>query len=647
MTRKPQSKPLSYDESAISVLEGLEAVRHRPGMYIGTTGVDGLNHLVYEVVDNSVDEALAGFATRIEVTLLDDESVLVVDNGRGIPVGPHPQYPDSSTIEVVLTKLHAGGKFGGGGYHVSGGLHGVGISVVNALSDYLEVRVQRDGFEWSQIFVDGGAPKGTLTKGRRTRATGTTLQFHPDEAIFETLSFERKTLAKRFRETAYLVPNLTIVFRDQRGAEPWEDTYHARDGIADFIRALNESRKPIHRNIVFCSGERSDGDVKMTVDVAAQWNDTFNDSVHSFVNVVNTKHGGTHQEGFQMALTRSLNRAARDLGVLKERDDNFAGSDLLEGLTAVISVKMSNPQFEGQTKAKLGNTEAKGFVRSVVTEGMNTWLDQHRSDAKAILNKTKAAKSARSAAKRARDLARRKGVLDGADVGLPGKLVDCQSSSRENTELFLVEGDSAGGSAVNGRDRNMQAILPLRGKPLNVERTNLVKALENSEVASLAAALGCGIGADIDIDALRYERIILLADADVDGAHIRTLLLTLLYRFFTPVVTFGHVYVAQPPLYQVRYGQERIYAADDRELEAITSSRRGTPTVSRFKGLGEMDADQLWDTTMNPATRKLVRITIEEAVSADEILSTLMGSAVDRRKEWISQNAGDVRFIDI
>ena len=645
------SKPKSYGESDITVLEGLDAVRRRPGMYIGSTGIDGLHHLVYEIVDNSVDEALAGYATHIEVELLDDASVRVSDNGRGIPVGPHPQYKKLSTVEIVLTKLHAGGKFGGAGYHVAGGLHGVGISVVNALSDYLEVVVSRDGAQWSQVFTDGGKPKSDLEKGSRTKATGTTIMFHPDEKIFETLDYDRSTLAKRFRETAYLVPNLTIVLRDQRDTDAegnyWEETYNFRDGLLDFIKNLNESRSPIHKHIIMCSGSREEDGHKMSVEVAAQWNDTFNDSVHTFVNVVNTKHGGTHKEGFQTALTRSFNKAARSYGVLKDADANFTGNDLLEGLTAVVSVKLTHPQFEGQTKAKLGNTEVKGFVAGVVADGLNKWLEAHRGDAKAILKKTKDASAARSAAKKARDLARRKGVLDGADAGLPGKLVDCQSPNRENTELFLVEGDSAGGSAVSARDRMMQAILPLRGKPLNVERTHVAKALENTEVAAIAAALGCGIHPEVDLDALRYGRVVIMADADVDGMHIRTLLLTLFYRFFGPLVTDGRVFIAEPPLYQIRFGEDRLYASNDAELDEIVESRRGTPTVSRFKGLGEMNEDQLWETTMNPATRKLVRINVEEAAIADEILSKLMGSAVDQRKEWISENAGDVRFIDI
>jgi len=650
------ARPGSYTESDIRVLEGLEAVRQRPGMYIGSTGIDGLHHLVYEIVDNSVDEALAGFATRIEVELYGDGSVLVSDNGRGIPVGEHAQYPGTSTVEVVLTRLHAGGKFGGGGYHVSGGLHGVGISVVNALSEWLTVEVRRDGFEWRQQFKDGGRPVGGLEKGSRTKATGAVVHFRPDDTIFETTDIDRKTLAKRFRETSFLVPNLQIVFRDLRDdAEPWEETYSAKNGMVDFVALLNATRKPIHRHVVLCSGragteaEGDGGDRLMSVEVAAQWNDTFNDSVHSFVNVVNTRHGGTHEEGFRTALTATMNRAARKYGILKDSDENFTGDDFREGLTAVISVMLSHPQFEGQTKAKLGNTEVKGFVRSVVSEGLGTWLDAHPSDAKAILKKVKDASHARRAAKKARDLARRKGVLDGADAGLPGKLVDCQSSDRSSSELFLVEGDSAGGSAVNARDRATQAILPLRGKPLNVERTSIAKALENAEIAAIAATLGCGIGADVNLDELRYGRIILMSDADVDGRHIRTLLLTVLMRFFRPLLDEGHVYVAQPPLYQVRFGSEKVYARDDAALEAVLASPpgRAKPVVSRFKGLGEMSAEQLWESTMNPATRNLVRITVEEAALADEVVSKLMGSSVEARKEWISENAGDVRFLDI
>ncbi|MCC7077013.1 MAG: DNA gyrase subunit B [Acidimicrobiia bacterium] len=648
--RRPKG---DYSEESISVLEGLEPVRQRPGMYIGSTGVDGLHHLVYEIVDNSVDEALAGYATKVEVVLHDDGSVHVTDNGRGIPVGPHPQYPETSTVEVVLTKLHAGGKFGGGGYHVSGGLHGVGISVVNALSEHLEIEVCRDGNEYVQTFGQGGVPEGPLRKGRKTKATGTTIHFKPDPAIFEEVDFDRPTLAKRFQETAFLVPNFTIVFRDERnvadpGAEGgWEREYRAKHGIVDFVEALNASRTALHRRVIHFSGERTEGDRLMSLEVAAQWNDTYADSVHSFVNVVNTRHGGTHEEGFRMALTGTLNKIAKEMGVLRESDENFTGDDVREGLTAVVSVKLTHPQFEGQTKAKLGNTEVKGFVRSVVNDELSLWLKQHKADTKAILKRCKDAGNARRAARKARDLARRKGVLDGADAGLPGKLVDCQNADRSETELFLVEGDSAGGSAVSARDRFTQAILPLRGKLLNVERTSLARALENAEVASIAAALGCGIGHDVDVTELRYGKVILLSDADVDGSHIRTLLLTFLFRFMTPVVSEGRVYVAQPPLYQVRFGQDRVYAASEQELHGLLDARNGKPVVSRFKGLGEMNAEQLWETTMNPATRRLVRITVEEAALADEVVSKLMGSVVEPRKEWISQNAGDARFLDI
>ncbi|MFN8103034.1 MAG: DNA gyrase subunit B [Acidimicrobiia bacterium] len=649
-----KDRPASYTESDIRVLEGLEAVRERPGMYIGSTGVDGLHHLVYEIVDNSVDEALAGYATRIEVELYPDASVLVSDNGRGIPVGENAQYKGMSTVEVVLTKLHAGGKFGGGGYHVSGGLHGVGISVVNALSEWLNVEVRRDGFEWHQAFKDGGKPVGLLEKGSRTKSTGAVVHFRPDDAIFETTEISRKTLAERFRETSFLVPNLQIVFRDFREEDPdgnpWEETYSAKNGMVDFVALLNANRKPIHRHVILCSSTRAGDDgASMSVEVAAQWNETFNDSVHSFVNVVNTKHGGTHEEGFRTGLTTSMNKAARKYGVLKDSDENFSGDDFREGLTAVVSVMLSNPQFEGQTKAKLGNTEVKGFVRSAVTEGLGAWLDAHPAETKAILKKVKDASQARKAAKKARDLARRKSVLDSADAGLPGKLVDCQSPDRTTTELFLVEGDSAGGSAVNARDRNTQAILPLRGKPLNVERTSVAKALENTEIAAIAAALGCGIGSEIDLADMRYGRIVVLSDADVDGSHIRTLLLTVFMRFFRPLLDEGHVYVAQPPLYQVRFGAEKVYARDDAELDAVVAGHKGNAkaVVSRFKGLGEMSSEQLWESTMNPATRSLVRITVEEAALADEVVSKLMGASVEARKDWISANAGDVRFLDI
>lgn len=660
----------AYTEADISVLEGLDPVRHRPGMYIGSTGLDGLHHLVYELVDNSVDEALAGYATAIEIDLLVDGSVSVSDNGRGIPVGEHPECKGISTLEVVMTRLHAGGKFGGGGYHVSGGLHGVGVSVVNALSARLLVEVRRDGSEWQQEFREGGRPSGPPVKMRRAKSTGTTVRFFPDPLIFETLDFDRKVLAKRFRETAYLVPGLRLVFTDHRTAHEtdeetvhganqgtaqrdgdddgvWRETYRAKDGIIDFVRSLNETREPIHKRIFYVSGERSDEERRVSVEIAAQWNGSYTDSVHTFANVVNTHSGGTHEEGFRAALTTALNKYARNHGILKDNEGNFAGEDLREGLTAVVAVKLSHPQFEGQTKAKLGNTEVKGFVRSVASEGITAWLEQNSADAKAILRKVKDTKQARSAAKRAKDLSRRKGVLNGAGAGLPGKLVDCQALDRKGSELFLVEGDSAGGSAVTGRDRMKQAILPLRGKLLNVERTRIDKALENTEISAIAAALGCGIGHEIDLSVVRYERICLLMDADVDGRHIRTLLLTLLFRYFTPLVQAGHVYVAQPPLYQVRYGSERQYVHSDEELAAAMKGKRGTPFVTRFKGLGEMGADQLWETTMNPATRRLVRITINEETLADEVVSKLMGAAVEPRKDWISENAGDVRFLDI
>ncbi len=647
--------PADYSEENISVLEGLEAVRQRPGMYIGSTGVDGLHHLVYEIVDNSVDEALAGAATKIQIVLKADGSVEVTDDGRGIPVGQHPQYTEMSTLEVVLTKLHAGGKFNASSYHVSGGLHGVGISVVNALSERMDLTVKREGRVWTQSFVAGGKPEAPIRRGKRIalKTTGTTVRFHPDPIIFETLDFDRKTLAKRFAETAYLVPDLTIELTDERVDPVWQESYHSRKGLVDFIGVLNASRAPIHKRIVLLSGaEDTEASPdhpgrRMQVEIAAQWNETYNDSVHSFVNVVNTRSGGTHEEGFRIALTGALNRAARKLGILKDSDENFSGDDLREGLTAVISLRLSHPQFEGQTKARLGNTEVRTFVRSVVTDGLNEWLDANPPDARAILKKCRDASHARKAAKRARDLIRRKGVLDGADAGLPGKLVDCQATDRQDCELFLVEGDSAGGSAVTARDRNIQAILPLRGKLLNVERTSLHKALDNTEVAAIAGALGCGIGHDVDLSRLRYDKLILLADADVDGSHIRTLLLTFLFRFLTPVVTEGHVYVAQPPLYQLRYGQERIYVGSDAELAAMQRRRKAQPKVSRFKGLGEMNAEQLWETTMNPETRSIVRITVEEAALADEVVSKLMGSMVEPRKEWILQNAGDVRFLDV
>ena len=641
---------LSYDAHSITVLEGLEAVRKRPGMYIGSTGERGLHHLVYEVVDNSVDEALAGYCDTINVTLLSDGGVRVQDDGRGIPVDEHP-VEHRPALEVVMTTLHAGGKFDQKSYAVSGGLHGVGVSVVNALSAMLEVQVRRDGYVWSQAFARGD-PMGPLIRGAATEETGTMTTFWPDGDIFETNDWSFETLSRRLQETAFLNKNLAISLRDERGDEPRAVEYLYEGGISDFVRYINASKEPVH-NSVIDFGEEGDG---IAVDIAMQWTAAYTESVHTFANVINTAEGGTHEEGFRAALTAIVNRYAREQKLLREKDDNLTGDDVREGLTAIVSVKLAEPQFEGQTKTKLGNTEAKSFVQKACNDHLRDWFDRNPGEAKEIITKASQAARARIAARQARDLTRRKSLLD--STSLPGKLADCQSTDPAISEIYVVEGDSAGGSAKGGRDPKFQAILPIRGKIINVEKSRIDRVLKNTEVQSMITALGAGIYDEFDITKLRYHKIILMADADVDGQHIRTLLLTLLFRFMKPLVEAGHVYLAQPPLYKIKWegrGVQPEYAYSDPErdrvIEAGIAAGRRDPRprdgVQRFKGLGEMNANELWETTMNPARRILLQITLDDAAQADELFSVLMGEDVEARRAFITRNARDVRFLDI
>jgi DNA gyrase subunit B len=645
---------LSYDARSITVLEGLEAVRKRPGMYIGSTGERGLHHLVYEVVDNSVDEALAGFCDRIEVTLLADGGVRVADNGRGIPVDDHP-VERRPAVEVVLTTLHAGGKFDGKSYAVSGGLHGVGVSVVNALSERLEVEVLRDGYLWRQSYQLGDPASG-LSRGEATTETGTIITFWPDRQIFETTEWSFETLSRRLPEMAFLVRGLTIILTDLRPAhingEPRTVTYCYDGGIADFVRYLNRTKEPVHATVIEF-GEEGAG---ISVEIAMQWNSSYTESVYTFANTINTAEGGTHEEGFRAALTTIVNNYARDQKLVREKDERLSGEDVREGLAAIISVKLANPQFEGQTKTKLGNTEARSFVLKVCNDHLRDWFDRNPGEAKDIITKAAQAARARVAARQARDLTRRKGLLE--STSLPGKLSDCQSGDPERCEIYVVEGDSAGGSAKGGRDPEFQAILPIRGKILNVEKARIDRVLKNNEVQAMITALGTGIHDDFDITKLRYYKIILMADADVDGQHIRTLLLTLLFRFMKPLIEAGHVYLAQPPLYKIKWegrGVEPEYAYSDRERDAVIEAGiaagrrdpRPRDGVQRFKGLGEMNASELWETTMNPARRVLLQVTLDDAAQADELFSVLMGEDVEARRSFIQRNAKDVRFLDI
>ncbi len=654
---------MSYDASAITVLEGLDAVRKRPGMYIGSTGERGLHHLVYEVVDNSVDEAMAGYATDIVVTLLADGGVRVVDNGRGIPVDEHP-VEKKPAVEVVLTVLHAGGKFGGGGYSVSGGLHGVGVSVVNALSTRLDVEVKRDGAIYRQSYKHG-VPQAKLEKSGTSDHTGTSVTFWADGDIFETTTYDFTTLSRRFQEMAFLNKGLALELIDERAPVISDDIdsteevesvrrvrYHYEGGIADFVAHINASKGVANPSIIYMESEADDK--RMSAEVAMQWNTTYSESVYTFANTINTTEGGTHEEGFRAALTSLVNKFAREWNILKEKDANLSGDDVREGLTAIISVKLMDPQFEGQTKTKLGNTEMKAFVQKVVNECLGEWFEKNPTEGKEIARKSVNAASARIAARKARDLARnRKGLLGGA--GMPGKLIDCSSREPEECEVFIVEGDSAGGSARQGRDPKRQAILPIRGKILNVEKARIDKVLQNNEVQALVSAFGTGVQDEFDINRLRYHKIVLMADADVDGQHIRTLLLTLLFRFMRPLVEQGYVFLAQPPLYKIKWSREAPdYVYSDRERDAVieagVAAGRRLPkeeAVQRYKGLGEMNADELWETTMDPQRRVLLQVTLDDAAQADEMFSVLMGEDVESRRNFIQQNARDVRFLDI
>ncbi|WP_024286346.1 DNA topoisomerase (ATP-hydrolyzing) subunit B [Cellulomonas sp. KRMCY2] len=673
----------TYDASAITVLEGLEAVRKRPGMYIGSTGPRGLHHLVYEVVDNSVDEALAGYCSHIDVTLQADGGVRVVDDGRGIPVGIVASE-GRPAVEVVLTVLHAGGKFGGSGYAVSGGLHGVGVSVVNALSSRLDVEVQRHGHVWRQSYADG-VPQGPLSEDEVSDLTGTTITYWPSDVVFETTDHDFETLRSRFQQMAFLNRGLAISLTDERpqhtgtedeittavpveGAKVTDEvtgttsasgtsarsvTFRYEGGLVDYVKHLNSAKKVevVHPEII--DFESEDVERRISVEIALQWTNGYSESVHTYANTISTTEGGTHEEGFRAAMTSLVNRYAREKGILKEKDENLTGDDIREGLTAVISIKLGEPQFEGQTKTKLGNTEAKTFVQKVVNEQLGDWLGSHPVEARDIIRKSLQAAAARMAARKAREATRRKGLLESG--GMPGKLRDCQSNNPAECEVFIVEGDSAGGSAVRGRNPRTQAILPIRGKILNVERARLDRALGNMEVQALITAFGTGIGEDFDILKLRYHKIVLMADADVDGQHICTLLLTLLFRYMRPLIEGGYVYLAQPPLYRLKWSNApHDYVYSDRERDAFLAEGLATGkripkenAIQRYKGLGEMDYSELWETTMDPDQRTLLQVTLDDAAAADEIFAVLMGEDVESRRSFIQRNAKDVRFLDI
>lgn len=672
-------QPHEYGASDITVLEGLEAVRKRPGMYIGSTTERGLHHLVYEVVDNSVDEALAGYASHIEVTIQADGGVRVQDDGRGIPVDEHPTE-HKSTVEVVMTVLHAGGKFGGGGYAVSGGLHGVGISVVNALSKKVITEVHRQGYSWHISFANGGIPDGPLRRGKASQKTGTIQTFYPDPEIFETVEFDFETLRARFQQMAFLNKALTISLTDERdqfegGDEVAEEedekdkvlplnrvganaegyrtvTYRYDNGLFDYVHFLNAGSKTvINEDIIYFEAE--DTVRHMALEVAMQWTGSYKESVHSYANTINTHEGGTHEEGFRAALTSLVNRYARENKLLRDKDDNLTGEDVREGLTAVISIKISEPQFEGQTKTKLGNSEAKSFTQREINDHMADWFDRNPAVAKDVVRRAITAAQARMAARKARETTRRKGLLETSSM--PGKLKDCASKDPSISEIYLVEGDSAGGSAVQGRDPNSQAILPLRGKILNVERARLDRALSNAEIQAMITAFGTGIGDDFDLEKARYHKIVLMADADVDGQHITTLLLTLLFRFMRPLIEAGYVYLAQPPLYRIKWSNaphDYVFSDAERD-EALARGQAKNQRlpkdngIQRYKGLGEMDYTELWDTTMDPQRRTLLQVKMEDAAAADQIFSVLMGEDVEARRDFIQQNAKDIRFLDI
>ena len=641
-----------YDAEQIQVLEGLDPVRKRPGMYIGSTGPTGLHHLVWEVVDNAVDEAMAGHASRVDVTLLADGGCRVADDGRGIPVDEHPRFKGKSAAEIVMTTLHAGGKFGGGGYKVSGGLHGVGVSVVNALSTRVVLEVDRGGTRWRQDYavehkrggVRPGVPQGPLkAAGKSPRGhTGTTVTFWPDPDVFDEVEFRAATVTERLQQMAFLNGGLTITFHDERPGHEHEQAFRFDGGIVDFVRHLNASKEPLFKDVGHFSASGPEGEVE----VAWQWSAGYYEGLHTYANGISTTEGGMHAEGFKRALTQAVNRYAKDRGLLKAKDTTFQGDDVREGLTAIVSVRLGDPQFEGQTKAKLGNTEIRTLVERATNEHFGRWLEEHPNQAKAIVTKAVGAAKARSAAKQARDLTRRKSALDG--VGMPDKLADCSSRSAGDTELFIVEGNSAGGSARDARDPKTQAILPLRGKILNVERASMDKIVANTEIQSLVAAIGGGIGHDFDLSKVRYQRVCVLADADVDGGHIRTLLITFFYRQMTPLVEAGRLFVAQPPLYSVEIGGQKVYVADEAARQRVVDDNpRKDLQFVRFKGLGEMDPHELRETAMDPSSRNLVQIDVDQAAIADEILSVLMGDDVEARKHFIQQNAKDVRFVDI
>jgi DNA gyrase subunit B len=634
----------TYSAKDITVLEGLEPVRKRPGMYIGSTGPAGLHHCIWEIVDNAVDEAMAGFCTRIDVTLLADGGCRVADDGRGIPIDEHPQYPGKSAAEIVYTVLHAGGKFGGEGYKVSGGLHGVGASVVNALSTTLRLEVDKNGDHHELTFVDGGKPQGKLkVTGSAPRGrTGTTVTFYPDPTVFEEVEFRAQTVMERLQIMAFLNRGLEIRFTDERTGREFKETFKYSGGIVDYVRHLNASKESLFRKVGYFDAAED----RQEVEIAFQWNTGYYESIHSFANGISTIEGGMHEEGFRKALTNVVNRYAKKRNLLKEKDENLQGEDIREGMTCIISVRLAEPQFEGQTKAKLGNVSMRSLVERATNEKLAEWLEENPREASQIVNKAISASRARQAARQARDLTRRKSALDGA--GLPGKLVDCSSRDPRESELFIVEGNSAGGSAKDARNPRTQAILPIRGKILNVEKARTDKILKNTEIQALVAAIGAGVETDFDVAKIRYDKIILLADADVDGSHIRTLLLTFFFRQMMPLVTEGHVYVAQPPLFSTLVGKEKVYLKDDAAKARFLAEHPDHKNeFQRLKGLGEMDFDELRDTTMDPSKRSLLQITVDQAALADEVCSILMGDDVPQRRHFIQTNAKDVRFLDI